>query len=219
MAAGRRHAAPCRAARTSPVDEYHATARTFDPRPRRARASGRARQRAGMQYAVLTTKHHDGFALFDTKLSDFSVMHVAVAAATSCASSSTPCAPRVCASASTSRSSTGTIPTTRRSPMPTGRTASASARSPRAEQWARYLDFMFGQVRELLTNYGQIDVIWFDGGWERTGRRSGGARAARADPRAAARHPHQRPPARRGDYETPEQFVPPQPPAAAGKPA
>jgi alpha-L-fucosidase len=38
----------------------------------------------------------------------------------------------------------------------------------RSESWDAYLDAMFGQVRELLTDYGQIDVIWFDGQWERT---------------------------------------------------
>ena len=37
---------------------------------------------------------------------------------------------------------------------------------PPPEQWQRYLDFMFGQVREILTNYGKIDEIWFDGQWE-----------------------------------------------------
>src|SRR5208282_1259545 len=36
------------------------------------------------------------------------------------------------------------------------------------QQWQRFLRAMFGQMRELLTNYGQIDLLWFDGGWERT---------------------------------------------------
>ena len=62
-------------------------------------------------------------------------------------------------------------------------------RRPEPEAWARYLDDLFGQVRELLTNYGEIGVLWFDGGWERTGDRVAGRRAGGADPRAAARHP------------------------------
>ena len=57
--------------------------------------------------------------------------------------------------------------------------------------------FMFAQVRELLTNYGQIDVIWFDGRWERTPEQWTRAGAGRDDPRTAAGHPDQRPPARR----------------------
>ena len=43
----------------------------------------------------------------------------------------------------------------------------ASPPAPEPEQWERYLGYLFGQVTELLTNYGRIDVLWFDGGWER----------------------------------------------------
>ena len=68
--------------------------------------------------------------------------------------------------------------------------------------------------RELLTGYGAIDLLWFDGGWERSRDEWRARRARGADPRAAAGHPDQRPPARRGDFDTPEQFVPPQPPGA-----
>ena len=39
---------------------------------------------------------------------------------------------------------------------------------PTPEQWERYIEFMFGQIRELLDQYGRIDLIWFDGQWERT---------------------------------------------------
>ena len=41
-------------------------------------------------------------------------------------------------------------------------------RRPAPEQWNRFIDLMFAQMRELLTNYGKIDLLWFDGGWERT---------------------------------------------------
>jgi alpha-L-fucosidase len=85
---------------------------------------------------------------------------------------------------------------------------------PTDEQWGRYLEFMFGQVRELLTNYGTIDLIWFDGQWERT------ADQWRATDLAAMIRELQpdivindRLPG--GDYDTPEQFVPPAPPARA----
>src|SRR5438093_8323990 len=56
-----------------PADEYHATARTFCPAAGSAHRWARLARGLGMQYAVLTAKHHDGFALFHTRLSDFSV--------------------------------------------------------------------------------------------------------------------------------------------------
>jgi len=58
-----------------PVDQYHSTAATFDPRGWDAHELARQAKRCGMTYAVLTTKHHDGYAMFDTKTSDYSVMH------------------------------------------------------------------------------------------------------------------------------------------------
>ena len=55
------------------VDEYHSTAKTFNPTKWDARALARMAKRAGMQYAVLTSKHHDGYSLFHTKHSDYSI--------------------------------------------------------------------------------------------------------------------------------------------------
>src|SRR5512147_1036042 len=49
-----------------PVSEYETLARRFQPRPYAARDWARLARRAGMKYMVMTTKHHDGFCLFDT---------------------------------------------------------------------------------------------------------------------------------------------------------
>ena len=46
----------------------------------------------------------------------------------------------------------------------------AQARKLDPEKWERFTEFMFAQVRELLTDYGKIDVIWFDGARERTAK-------------------------------------------------
>jgi alpha-L-fucosidase len=74
---------------------------------------------------------------------------------------------------------------------------------------------MFAQVRELLTDYGKIDVIWFDGGWERSIAQW---RSNELEEMVRALQPeiliNDRLPGC-GDYETPEQFVPPLPPARA----
>jgi hypothetical protein len=39
---------------------------------------------------------------------------------------------------------------------------------PTPEQWERFRTCLFAQLRELLTGYGPIDLLWFDGGWERS---------------------------------------------------
>ncbi len=88
-------------------------------------------------------------------------------------------------------------------------------RQPTPEQWARFRAFLFAQVEELLTGYGPIDLLWFDGGWERSAAQWG-ARELRERIRALApaalvndRLPGE------GDFDTPEQFVPAQPPGRA----
>jgi alpha-L-fucosidase len=83
---------------------------------------------------------------------------------------------------------------------------------PDPDRWPRFLDDMFEQMRELLTNYGQIDLLWFDGGWERTPEEWRSRefhdmiRKLQPDVVINDRLPGF------GDYETPEQFVPAKPP-------
>ena len=134
-------------------------------------------------------------------------------AATSSASSSTPAGPRACASASTSRSRTGTTPTTRPSPRPTSPTAFIGYRRPDPEAWDRYLDVLLRpgaraahRLRRRSTCCGSTAV-------GADARRVAGRRAARADPRAAARLPRQRPAAgRRRLRRRPSSSCPPTPP-------
>src|SRR5258706_3782237 len=56
-----------------PAATYHASARTFAPEPHAARSWLAAAKRCGMQYAVFTTKHHDGLALWPSHASDWSI--------------------------------------------------------------------------------------------------------------------------------------------------
>ena len=58
-----------------PVDEYHNTAKTFNPQNYDPNEWARLAKSLGMQYAILTTKHHDGFAMFHTQQSNFSIQH------------------------------------------------------------------------------------------------------------------------------------------------
>ena len=77
-----------------PIGQYTAHAPNFHPAPNCPRAWARLAKRAGMKYMVMTTKHHEGFCNFDTKLTNY-------------------CAPKACAWGSITRSWTGIIPTER----------------------------------------------------------------------------------------------------------
>jgi alpha-L-fucosidase len=83
---------------------------------------------------------------------------------------------------------------------------------PPPDRWAAYLDFLRDQLRELLTGYGPIDVLWFDGGWERP---PDWWRAAELETLIRGLQPeiliNDRLPGV-GDFATPEQFVPATPP-------
>ncbi len=194
------------------VAEYYATAATFDPRQWDARGLAQRAKRMGAQYAILTAKHHDGYAMFDTKLSDFSVMHSPYGRDIFGEFAEAMRAEGVRAGVYYSLSDWHhpDYPPFTEADKPYN---FMKLPQPTAEGWQRYLDFLFGQVRELLTNYGRIDVIWFDGHWERPLTRW---RAKELAAMIRELQPgiliNDRLPGE-GDYETPEQFVPPKPPA------
>ncbi|MEX2247011.1 MAG: alpha-L-fucosidase [Dehalococcoidia bacterium] len=196
------------------VEDYQRSAATFDPQAFDARGWARLAKSCGMQYAVLTAKHHDGFSMFHTKLSDFSIQHA-------------PCGRDIVREFAEAMRAEGlrvglyfSLIDWHHPDYPAFETADQPYkwlqwRQPTAEQWARYVDFMFGQVRELLTDYGRIDVIWFDGGWERTPQQW---KSQELEQLIRSLQPeiliNDRLPGF-GDYETPEQFIPAKPPARA----
>ncbi len=195
-----------------PVDQYHASAATFDPQAWDARALARTAKALGMQYAVITAKHHDGYAMYHTKHSGFSIEH-------------SPFGRDIVREFVDAVRAEGVhagiyfslidwhhpdYPAFTEADKPY---AFGKWRQPSAEQWERFRAFMFAQVRELLTDYGKIDVIWFDGGWERTADQWHAADlAAMIRELQPGILINDRLPGA-GDYKTPEQFVPAQPPA------
>ncbi len=147
------------------VEDYYAKAFDFSPKPGAAKQWMRLAREAGMRYAVLTTKHHDGFALWPTKHSDFSIAQTSYGGdlVREYVDAAREEGLRVGFYYSLSDWHHPDYPAFREEDKPylkfLGR---------RSETWDRYLDVMFGQVRELLTNYGEISVMWFDGQWERS---------------------------------------------------
>ncbi|MGB8311344.1 MAG: alpha-L-fucosidase [Halobacteriota archaeon] len=193
------------------VEEYYSITPTFNPTDYDPRELARMAKRAGMTYAVLTTKHHDGYAMFHTKYSDFSIEN-------------SPYQKDIVREFVEAFRAEGlrtglyfSLIDWHHPDYPafqdTDRQyyASLSLRQPTKEQWDRYLEFMFSQVRELLTNYGKIDVIWFDGQWERspdqlkTKELRDMIKSLQPEILIDDRLTDQ------GDFDTPEQFVPAEP--------
>jgi alpha-L-fucosidase len=117
---------------------------------------------AGMKYMTITSKHHDGFAMFGTRLTDWNIVDrtsykkdVLKMLADECHKQGI-------------KLFFYYSQLDWRSPdyFPRGRTGLTAGR-PESGEWFKYLDFMDGQLRELLTNYGPIGGIWFDGMWDK----------------------------------------------------
>lgn len=141
-------------------DEYRVYFDHFEPDRFDARSIARAARLAGAGYVVLTTKHHEGFALWDTALSDFS-------------------APRACGRDLVREF----VDAVRAEGLRVGlyhslidwhhpdfavdwvhprRDDEAAHALNQGRDMARYRSFLHGQVRELLTGYGRIDYLFFD---------------------------------------------------------
>ena len=189
------------------VEQYHSSAVTFDPVDFDAGDLAARARRAGMTYAVFTTKHHSGYSMFATELSDFRSKRDVVREFVEAMRAE---GLRVGLYYSLSDWSHPDYPpfTEADKPYRMGVTPPV----PEPKQWDRYVDFLFGQVRELLTNYGAIDVMWFDGQWERppdmwrTRELAEMIRGLQPGILINDRLPGQ------GDFTTPEQFVPATPP-------
>ena len=114
-----------------------------------------------MKYITLITRHHDGFSMWDTKYSDFNIMH-------------TPYKKDIVKMMADECHKQGvklflyySLLDWRRDDYQywTGRTGKGTGRTQRGN-WDDYVQFMKNQLTELLTNYGEIGGIWFDGYWD-----------------------------------------------------
>jgi len=137
-----------------PVPEYELLVRQFNPEKFNADEWVSIAADAGQKYMVITSRHHDGFSMYDTALSDYKVTRTPFKRdplkelADACA---------------------------RRRDVKLGFYSSLldwhhpayRFRKETGLAWSDYIGFLHGQVRELCTDFGEIACIWFDGDWPR----------------------------------------------------
>lgn len=155
-----------------PLDEYDGLRLQWQPEAFDADVMARLAQRAGMRYLVITTKHHDGFALWPSKFGQFNVA----------TSSDQRDIMQLVADACRRH---GIVPCWYHSIMDwhhadylPRRPWEVTRRPNDLASFNRYVEFLHHQVEELLTLYGDIGVMWFDGEWESTWTRELGAALA-----------------------------------------
>ena len=134
-----------------PKDEYAELIHRFDPKHYSPAEWVATARDAGMKYMVLTTRNHDGFCLFDTKTTDFNVMN-------------TPAGRDLLAEFAEACHAAD---------MPMGFYYSLQSWRHKGcltknvvgppSYYQALVDEAHEQVRELLTNYGRVDILWFDG--------------------------------------------------------
>jgi len=118
---------------------------------------------AGMHYITITSKHHDGFAMFDSKVSDYDIVD------------RTPYGKDVLKMLADACERHGLKLFFYHSQLdwhhpdyyPRGGTGNYASGRLDSGDWYKYLDYMDGQLKELCTNYGKIGGIWFDGMWDK----------------------------------------------------
>lgn len=130
-------------------------------------------EKAGMKYAIFTTKHHDGFNMFDTKQTDFSIANGPF--------KNHPKADVAKYVFEAFREKNFMVGAYFSKPdwhsqyywwdyfaTPNRSVNYKIERHP--ERWEKFKNFTFNQIEELMSNYGKLDILWLDGGWVAPGR-------------------------------------------------
>ncbi len=161
-------------------------------------------QAAGMKYMVITSKHHDGFCMFKTKYTDFNIVDATPYKRDALAMLSKACADQ------------GMKFGFYYSILDAHQSGDNSFRKMKDEGFDQYEVYLKNQLQELLSNYGPIGSIFFDGQWTPQWNSEKG--------KALEKHVRSFQPQvvmndrvgrqyESGDYNTPEQFIPEKPPA------
>jgi alpha-L-fucosidase len=142
-----------------PSKQYEQTMQHFNPTGFDARNWVVAAKNAGMKYIVVTAKHHDGFCLFDSKMTSYDVM-------------STPFKRDLVKELANAAHALGMKFGIYYSlldwhhPDYAPRRDAGEDRAGDGDYGKYFLNYALPQVRELLSNYGRVDILWIDGGWD-----------------------------------------------------
>jgi alpha-L-fucosidase len=143
------------------ISEYEKLPSFFNPIDFDAKQWVSLAKSAGMNYITITSRHHDGFSMFDSKATDYDIVD------------STPYKKDVLKLLAEECHKQGIklffyyslLDWNRDDYFPRGRTGKG-IEGRKEGKWENYIAFMKFQLRELLTNYGPIGGIWFDGHWD-----------------------------------------------------
>lgn len=146
-----------------PIKTYEKLPNFFNPTEFDAKAWVKMAKDAGMKYITITSKHHDGFAMWDSKVSDYNIVK------------KTPYGKDVLKMLAEECRREGIRLFFYHSQLdwhhpdyyPRGFTGGDFTGRPNSGDMNKYLDYMDAQLSELLTNYGDLAGIWFDGMWDK----------------------------------------------------
>ncbi|MBI1782302.1 MAG: alpha-L-fucosidase [Sphingobacteriales bacterium] len=154
------------------LKKYEALKTTFNPKKFNPEKWAAAAKYAGMKYMVFTTKHHDGFCMFDTKYTDYKITDK------DCPFSTNPRSNVAKEVFSAFRNEGMWVGAYFSKPdwhsdyywwkhfPPADRNPNYSIQKY-PERWKQFTDYTHNQLNELVSDYGKLDILWLDGGWVR----------------------------------------------------
>lgn len=145
---------------------------TFNPTKFNPNKWVKAAKYAGMKYIVFTTKHHDGFSMFDTKETDYKITSAKTPFSSNPKSNVTKEIFNAFSKENFLIGAYFSKPDWHSEYYwwpyfpPKDRNVNYDpAKHP--QQWQKFKDFTYNQISELMTDYGKVDILWMDGGWVR----------------------------------------------------
>jgi alpha-L-fucosidase len=146
-----------------PIATYEKVPAFFNPQAFDPKAWVQLAKDAGMRYITITSKHHDGFAMWDSRVSDYNIVK------------RTPYGKDLLKLLADECRAQGIKLFFYHSQLdwrhpdyfPRGFTGGSYTGRPEKGNWFSYLDYMDAQLTELLTDYGELGGIWFDGMWDK----------------------------------------------------
>lgn len=141
--------------------EYAKAAGGFYPASFDADSWVKAIKNSGAKYICFTSRHHDGFSMWHTGQSKYNIVDATPFGRDIIKELSDACEANVISLHLYYSHLDWTRPD-----YPLGRTGHTTGRETDKTDWPAYYDFMNNQLKELLTNYGDIRAIWFDGWWD-----------------------------------------------------